>query len=257
MTQLAVRCSRSLLALLLLSLASGCASVHVGREARLLSSEPPADPASARWSIGRIDGLRVSSEWDSELSGEFFRLLEVTFENRFGSWEELTDIQVSLGSPEMDAKVLLVGGDRLSAWSEGATRLAAIERQNRDWILGGIAAVGAVAAAGSNDPGLKAAAGSVALGALTVGAVQDIRQNKRDTERSQLGRADLPLFPETHLLGAPKLTVAPGLFVRRWILFYSHDLAALNSIGRVILSYSNAQGRRLQVELPVATRHTW
>jgi hypothetical protein len=219
-----------------LCFAAACASVHSGNLAT------PADGATAAGDPHRTRlGLVVSGKELDELGSAYFGVVDFVFENRTEGWIRIKTVTLDLGSEARNREVFLPWGTDLVRWYEAATQKLAIAGHNRQLFLSTLALAGAVAGGVSGSNTGVLAGTTVALGATTVMAVDDIGATKRAAENA-------PIYPESHLL-AGGFAIPPGLFTRRWVLLNTKDHARLGYLSALVVRYETEAGVSERVRL--------
>ena len=178
----------------LLFVLSGCAMTH---------------PGIIGMSDKKDNQLFVSVQENRDLSDDFYGFFEYTFENRSKEWKRIKVVHA--GFPDFENHVLV--NNDLVAWVEGAELKLKKYRYNMALLTGGIAAVGGVIAATSNNMNTKVAGASVMITSVTTGAVLTTQDTRNDGQRGLHGSVNVP---KTHIF--VPFSVSPQSFVRRWVV---------------------------------------
>jgi hypothetical protein len=190
--------------------------------------------------------LRVSASELADVSNPYFGLVEFTFENDSPAWVQVDSVDLDFGSPNRNASVQIPWGNDLVVWSDAVEGRNAVRRVNEETALGVVSLLGTLgwAASGHHDHmgGAVAAVG----GAVSVASLTALYGTQRVEAADQASAG--PRFAGTHLLAMP-LRVPPGLFTKRWILFYTADRPLGGCIDHVILHYVTADHREARVLL--------
>ncbi|HVT10289.1 MAG TPA: hypothetical protein VHO67_22670 [Polyangia bacterium] len=228
--------------------AEGCATIHSGPYGVPVDASRRPVPAAAA-------PLRVSAGEIASASSPYFGLVEVTFENDSPAWVQIDRIDLDFGSPDKNRSVQMPWGDDLQVWGDAVRVRNEVEAENTATVLGAIAIVGAVGAAASRRHGSGPASPGAAIGgALSVASLGALYA----TERAQAAEAAStgPMFSGTHLLAMP-IRVPPGLFTKRWILFYTAARPLGGCIDQVVLGYHLADQRQARVLLHYKAPSEW
>jgi hypothetical protein len=201
-----------------LMLSVGCAHVEA-------DAPPPAAPAAPAAPAPAANlpptTLRVASDPIESLRSPYFSAMAFTFQNPSSDWHEVRRVSIEperqLFGPALESLV----GDRLRAW-QLATREAQEGKEG--------ARHPALETLAPEAPATSAAGGGEAAAAAA--------------------------GPESYLLACP-FTIAPGLFIRKWLVVYSAAADAL--LGQdLVLSYEleNGKTERVLVQYPKpASKH--
>jgi hypothetical protein len=185
--------------------ASGCASVAAGNPA------VPLDAAGRpRASQHARSGLRIVGREITELGSPYFGFVELTFSNDSARWVRVHRMQLSFGDPIRDQSVFVPWGMDIQTWQQATALRNEVRAANTQTALELLALTGTLAATFSQDRGVKAFGGVVALS--SVGALTALEYDAR-VKAAQ----SAPIFPESHLLAVP-FGVPPGLFAKKWIV---------------------------------------
>ncbi len=203
------------------------------------ASSRPVSPAAAP--------LRISAGEIAGASSPYFGLVEVTFENDSPAWVQIDRVDLDFGSPDKNRSVQIPWGQDLQVWGDAVRVRNEVDAQNTATVLGVLAIVGAVGGAASRRHGSGAASAGAAIGgALSIASLGALYASDRAqaAEAASTG----PMFEGTHLLSMP-IRVPPGLFTKRWILFYTAARPLGGCIDRVVLGYQLADHRQARVLL--------
>lgn len=183
-------------------------------------------------------GIIVSGEELPELSSPLFGVVEVTFENHSQRWAHLRTTSIRFGSDAVDNVIYTPAGEDLWAWQQATLRRNGIRRYNTQLALATVAGVGMLtSAATAHGSGLHAAGDLVALASL--GALFVTDASTAPAER----------FPGDYLLGNV-ISVPPGLFAKRWVVFHTPQPKRTGCLRRMQLGYEADDGRVEYVLLP-------
>ena len=236
---MSVRRLRCILALTVAA-AEGCATIHSGPYGVPVdASNHPASAATAP--------LRVSAGEIAGASSPYFGLVEVTFENDSPAWVQIDRVDLDFGSPDKNRSVQMPWGDDLETWGDAVRVRNEVDAANTATVLSALAILGAVGGAASHrhgsGPASTAARVGGALSVASLGALY-VRDRAEAAEAASTG----PMFVGTHLLSMP-IRVPPGLFTKRWILFYTAARPLGGCIDQVVLGYQLADRRQARVLL--------
>jgi hypothetical protein len=224
------------LVVVLLGLASGCASVANSQGAVPLDAR--GQPVGGKTTPA---GLRVTGEELSDLASPHFEVLEVTFENPSERWIRLRDVKLDFESPANNAIVRFPIGSELHSLMQATQQRNAIAGMNKRSALALVALGGAVAAGAATEPRAEAAAGLLSVGAVGALAATDVNDHVQKLERA-------PNVPELHLYSGP-IQVPPGLFAKRWVAIEAQDRAGGPCLQTVLIDYALETGGRERVSL--------
>lgn len=220
--------------LLVASLLAGCATIHSG------DYGVPLDASNQAQKSAPASDLQISAGEDADMSSPYFGLVEVTFENKSAAWKQIDRITLDFGSPEKNSSIQIPYGEDIDLWESAVTVRNAVQRANTQSALAIIAAVGAAGQVAGHGRGGLAAAGGV----LTVGALGALYASHEAGAEQAPAAAS---FSGAHLLSMP-IRIPPGLFTKRWILFYTAARPLGGCISSMILQYDtdqHVQGRVL------------
>lgn len=150
--------------------------------------------------------LDIAAQLLENYCTEYFGMINVEFENTTAEWMEIQNVRVSFGSGDMDKKISVVTGERLTSWNDAIQIKLKTDAFYSRLLLGTIAAIGASSSEKSSSIG-----GVFALGAATALTISEISSAK-----TQISLGDT--VPRTHLLSG-KIQIPPGLSISRWALF--------------------------------------
>lgn len=182
----------------------------------------------------------VSGEERDELASPLFGTVEITFENRSNRWAHVQPTSIRFGGAFVDNAVYTPAGDDLLAWQQATLGRNAIRRGNEQLALGLIGAAGLTTSALAGRGSAIGSAGRLlaltSLGALLL----------NDATTPSVA-ADV--FPSGHLFGGV-ISVPPGLFAKRWIVFYTPEPRVTGCLLRLQLGYKLDDGQQKYVRLP-------
>jgi hypothetical protein len=214
----------SILILVSFVLFQGCATVHSGNP------------------IKASENLLVSAMVRNELSTAYFTLVEFTFENTGKEWLTLAKTTIDLGDPRLNDAVIVVAGADLKSWGESMTLLKNIKDKNLQTFLGSVSILGLIGGSLSSNSAVKTSSGLLGASAFTALSVTSF---KNSLERA----SDVKVFPETHLY-ANDIRLPPGLFLRRWIVFYSPtEDSWINEKRTLDLNFTDANQKNQKIQI--------
>lgn len=226
--------------------ASGCASVSSGYAAQPLDArgKPLASPASR-------SGLRIVGREIDDLSSPYFGFVELTFMNESPHWVRVQRMQLSFGDASKDRHVFVPWGMDIQTWQHATVLRNQVRAANTQTALEVLALAGMTAATFSQDRGVKAAGGVVALASLGTLTALEYDARVKAAQSS-------PIFPESHLLAVP-FGVPPGLFAKKWIVLNTSPNSGV-CIRSMLLDYESDAGGRERAWLTFrdrASRSEW
>jgi len=176
----------------------------------------------------------VSGEEWSEMSSPLLGAVEVTFENHSARWAHLRTTSIQFGTEVVDQAVDVPAGEDLLAWQQATLRRIALQGGFR---RSAIAATWA------------AAAGRV----ISLPSLHALFANEpAGSPGSAMTRA---LFPPGYLLGEV-ISVPPGLFAKRWIVFHTPEPRVTGCLRQMQLGYQLDDGQVNYVRLPFRDRQS-
>lgn len=188
-------------------------------------------------------GLIVSGEELTELSSPLFGAVEVTFENKSRHWAHLRTTSIRFGSETLDRTIYTPVGDDLFSWQQATLARNGLRRYNTELAFVTAASVGRVTSLAAGRGNALHAAGKLvtlaSLGGLLV---------------SEASEPPLELFPYDHLL-ADVISVPPGLFAKRWVVFHTPEPKLSGCLCRMQLGFQLDDGRIKYVLLPFRKRY--
>lgn len=110
---------------------------------------------------------------------------------------------------EGDKSISVLVGNRIDSWIEACTLESNVSQHNMALFLGAVAVGGAAVAGASGHQQTATTGAVVALGAISVAAVQDYQNSKK---RAEFQKA----FPDKHIF--QPFVLPPGKVIQRWIL---------------------------------------
>jgi hypothetical protein len=238
-------CRSSSLTVAGIALVGGCATVQSG------SVGVSLDGSNRPIAVGRSPEIQVSAGEKGDLSSPYFGLVEVTFENNSPAWKQIDHIQLDFGSPDKNQSVQIPWGEDIDLWEDAVLARNEVRAINTQEVLAAIAAVGALGLATSHRHG---GPGAHVGGVITVGALSALFASR--AYDADAAPAAPPAFSASHLLSMP-VRIPPGLFTKRWILFYTAGRPLGGCVDRMILSYDGADGTKGRVLLPFKTLSEW
>jgi len=189
-----------------------------------------------------IKGLTASAEIDDELSNRYFKFLNVTFGNKGPGWIRIKSLKLKNPESEFKGKINIILGEDLNVWSQSMTYVRQIQSHNLSVLTGIIASTamvaGAVAGSKGNTSGANLGFG-VAMGALSVNAVNSIVTDKNNLERGLS-------FPDGHIYKT--FSIPAGLYNKRWILLEFEDA---NTPKKLTFEIELLDGRKTTYDFPL------
>jgi len=213
---------------------TGCATVSSGPYGIPLDGHH--DGGAGATSSPFVTGLKVSAGELPQLASPYFGAVEVTFENPSPRWIQVDRVDVDFGSPQRNQVVFVPWGADIDAWRQAAVDSLAIGyASGRLQML----AVGgdAIAARDRRGSATPVQGGTIPVAAL---GTLEARPGPRSPEAALPDPGDP--FPPSHLLSFP-IRVPPGLFAKRWILFYTSDSPLGGCIDSMVLGYTTSDGK--------------
>ncbi len=235
-------------ALLVLVTFGGCATINSGPYG------VPVDETNHPVAAPTHPVLAISAAEDASVASPYFGLVEVTFENNSPAWLQIDRVELDFGSPDRNRSVQIPWGDDIATWSDAVRYRNFVEQTNTQTALGVLALLGAVGrGAGRHGHGQAGAAVAAAGGLLEVASIGAALAVANQPEIDEGGVR----FSGTHLLAMP-IRVPPGLFTKRWILFYTAARPLGGCIDRVTLAYETSEHAKGRVALHFkATGSPW
>lgn len=222
---------------LLTSGTTGCQTIQSKYVATPLDERGKAVPSD------RTSGeIIVSGEEWEDLSSPLFGAVEVTFENPYTQWRHLRTTSVRFGSDAVDKAVYTPAGEDLWAWQQATLRRNAIRGGNERLALVAFGAVGVTTSLAGRGSAVGTAGHLLALASL--GALLVTDATTPSTSAPTAG-----LFPGGHLLDGV-ISVPPGLFAKRWIVFYTPQPKMTGCLRSLQLGYQLDDGQIKYVRLP-------
>jgi hypothetical protein len=212
----------------------GCATIQSGPVGI------PLDAANRPQAHAPQADIQISAGEKRDMASPFFGLVEVTFENRTSVWKQIDRVQLDFGNPDRNRSVQIPWGADIDLWEDAVLTRNEVRAINQQSVLAAIAAVGALGRATSHQHGAAGVGG-----VLTIGAMGAIYATQQQQAIAAIGGP--PAFSASHLLSMP-IRIPPGLFTKRWILFYTAERPLGGCIDSMILSYTTSdqvQGRFL------------
>ncbi len=187
----------------LLLLISSCASYTPGEDADLVQNNSK-------------EKLALSAKLDPDMSFEDFAMINFYFFNNTSKWMRIKNVELVEIENHPDVQVIV--GKDLYYWAKSMEYKIAIDRQNRELLLGSLALVGAgVSIAGGYSGSAKTA---LAGAALTIGTITLAEAEHLIDKANTLERASL--IPEGHIY--TPFSVPPFLVTTKWILLQKMNL---------------------------------
>lgn len=177
----------------------GCASVHPGHKAVTSNNAPPVLPIIV--SANNIESSKNST----------YQLIEVTIENKSGSWFRAKSSKLIINNPSESGVSVIVGND-LKDWGKAMAFKNKMDKHNNDIAMGSLAAAGTaalIAGADNNNSNLTKAGSVAILSAEVWGLTEVINESLRNAEGVQA-------VPENHLYHS--FSIPGKMFVRKWLL---------------------------------------
>lgn len=189
----------------------GCASVHSGRYAEQVGEEDQS--------------LVVSAKLNSMMSGDYFGMLEFTFENRSEEWVHIKEVRIEPEMSKGQEYVTVLAGEKLNQWYNSTMARNAISQHNAAIGAGLLMGVGAVAAGRGNNSTTQVAGKVLATAALGSLTLQSLNKTLDRIEGAQI-------FPHSHIYHG-ETYVPPGLFVRKWLVLNTRQHDKMDDFYRV------------------------
>jgi hypothetical protein len=147
--------------------------------------------------------------------------------------------------------VFVPWGTDIQTWQQATLLRNEVRAANTRTALEALAVGGLVVGSASNDRGVQAAGGMVAVTGLTGLVAQGYSERVEAAQRS-------PIFPESHLLAVP-FGVPPGLFTKKWLVLNTLPTSR-GCVRSVLLDYEIDRGVRERAWLTFrkrASRSQW
>jgi len=144
--------------------------------------------------------VTVGGELLDNYCTDLFGMIKVRIENNTDEWIKVDKVDVSFGSEDIDKKVEIVSGGKLTAWNDAIRVRASESNFSTRLMLGAIGALGGGALKNSN------LSNGVALGAVSA-----FTANEVSTSWSNIQSRNV--FPRTHLLNGVTLLPPPGFLL--------------------------------------------
>lgn len=170
-----------------------------------------------------------------DLSSPHFGFVELTFINDSAHWVRVHRMQLSFGDPVKDQSVFVPWGMDIQTWQHATALRNEVRAANTQTALEVLALAGLAAGTFSQDRGVKAVGGVVALASLGALTAREYDARVKAAQSS-------PIFPESHLLAVP-FGVPPGLFAKKWIVLNSPPNQRV-CIQSMLLDYESDAGGR-------------
>lgn len=181
--------------------------------------------------------LLLSAEERDDTSSKQFGVVDVTLENRTDDFITIDVVDLHFEEAAESGTTIPLGAE-LAAWIEGSSNELALNAVNRGWaraLLAGAGAVTVIAGAAANKPAVVDAGGAAIATAETMANIEQLEQINPAVEQAGL-------FPHRHLLAGP-ITIAPGQFVRRWLVVFTKDPDQTPFVERFFISANVAVGQ--------------
>jgi hypothetical protein len=182
----------------------------------------------------------ISGREISKLATPSVGAVEVTFENTSAGWVHIGRVALDFQNEAANQLVTTPAEGDARNWARAVAQRDAIELNNRRNALAGAAVAGEVVASVGDRSPLGALGAVVALGALVGLLATDIGENVDRVEQ-------VAFEPENNLLVVP-FSIAPGLFVRKWIALTT-SAPQIPCLDTFILAYDTTAGRHERVRL--------
>ena len=185
-------------------------------------------------------GVTVVGREIDDLSSPHFGFVELTFINDSAYWVRVQRMHLSFGDPVKDQSVFVPWGMDIQTWQHATALRNEVRAANTQTALEVLALAGLTASTFSQDRGVKAAGGVVALSALGALTAREYDARVKAAQSS-------PIFPESHLLAVP-FGVPPGLFAKKWIVLNTLPNRGV-CVRSLLLDYDSDAGGRERVWL--------
>ncbi len=195
-----------------------CASVHPGSYGRVVDSNGVVTKDKG-------ETLVVSGDTDKSLSGDYYKFMVFTFENKGGETLKISNPRIKFEEKKYNDEIYIVSDKELSEWLVAQQNEKKRREQNRTTALGGAAIVGGLL---SFADGTVGDIGNVLFVGGAAGLGTDaLITNKKDNERGTTNN-------NTNLMSG-NFDVLSGLYTRRWIALKVKDKKDLPK--RLLLTY--------------------
>ena len=182
--------------LFFLSILTSCASYQTGNFAYRESGKHPA-------------AFPITAEVDKALASDNFIVINFTFGNLSNSWKRVKKVRLKFKDKKENENIKITVGNDLTAWREGINHKVAIDKYNRDVLLGSLAMAGAAIASTSNKSSNIKAGLILTSASISVGATNELIDKIDGLHRGAI-------VPQTHLYNP--FSVPPKLYIKRWVV---------------------------------------
>lgn len=229
---------------------SGCATTHSGSKANVITDstnrvekeqaiepeiskndgnkEIKEEKTSAKGS--KFQRLTISCDENKALSSGYFGTVSFTFENNTNEWLAIKELKVNFGEEILNDNVQIPVGEDLQAWAEGIKNRNQIRRHNKLLTSNVLGIIGAGLSM-SSDSNMNLLGKTMVAGAGTTIVVSEIENALNKVQNAAL-------VPRTHLLSGD-FRIPPGLFIRKWILFYTNKPLEIPTISAINIEYKD------------------
>lgn len=222
---------KALILIFVVSLMSGCATVHKDRKGNNVSS-------NEKNSI-----LTVSAEINDTLSSEYFGMIEFVIENNEDKWIEIESIKVDINDDDIEGSMKLTTGNDFNIWSKAISKRNNVENYNKAIAYSAIIGASSIVSSTSNSISARTGAVGMSALALTSLSIEQINSYKNKVEGQDM-------FPEGHLLNEG-VRVPPGLFVDRWLLINTTNHESNDLLTKLFLDVTYRNGGNDRFEIPL------
>jgi hypothetical protein len=195
-------------------------ALQIAPDNKSFSSEGKKEPKS---------GLVISGAVDSDLSTNYFGVIDFVFENKnTDQWMVIKDIKISFLTPEQNQNISIPLGARFSAWSQGITNLNEYNKKKAA-IIGFVLGGALMANAGSqSNRNIGAVAATISVAELASG------KNYKEMAT---------YLPPDHLLSGD-LLIPPGLFIKRWLVLNSTKHKETGFVETLVIDFLDGRGNQ-------------
>jgi len=184
-------------------------------------------------------GLVLSGQELPELSSPTLGAIEVTFENRSNRWLHVRDLAFSFGSDAVNQSILVPSGTDLDAWMDTVAFYDRFRTHGTGMATRSLSVAALASSLSGRSSRLARAPYAAPLSVAELSALRIANDN---------AALEALRLPAEHLLASP-ISVPPGLFAKRWILFYTPDPRKTGCVRRMQLGYRLDEGQVEYVSL--------